>query len=280
VQLRVDRYADAAEFLSAAGPWLSADEVANNVMLTVARSVADGGRRMTEPPYFAAATDGGQLDSCGMQTPPHRILLTHGTPRGWIALAADASEARGRLPGVIGPSDAATAFAEEWLRLAGGQARISMRQRLHKLECVNADLPVTTGVLREAEPSERAIAVAWASAFAREAIPDSPSEVEQSVDRLLKARSLYFWDNGGPVSMCANAGVIGSVARINAVYTPPALRGRGYATAVVSSLTQRLLAGTCRYCCLYTDLANPVSNSVYYRIGFRPVYDLVQYTFS
>jgi hypothetical protein len=134
VQVRVDRYADAGDFLGAAESWLSADEVANNVMLSIARSLADGTRTLTEPPYFAAVTEGGEIDCCAIQTPPHRILLTHGTPRGSAALAADAFEARGRVPGVIGPGAATASFAEEWLRLAGGQARVSMRQRLHKLE--------------------------------------------------------------------------------------------------------------------------------------------------
>jgi len=278
--VRVDRYADAGDFLGAAESWLSVDEVANNVMLSIARSLSDGTRTLKERPYFAAVTEGGEIDCCAIQTPPHRILLTYGTPRGWAALAADAFEARGRVPGVIGPSAATAAFAEEWLRLAGGQARVSMRQRLHKLERVNADLPHVPGVLREAEQGDRALAVEWVSDFAREALPGEPSEAEEGVDRHLKARSLYLWDRDGPVSMCASAGVVGSAARINAVYTPPALRGRGYATAAVAALTRRLLASGCHYCCLYTDLANPISNGVYYRIGYRPVYDLDQYTFS
>jgi uncharacterized protein len=34
-----------------------------------------------------------------------------------------------------------------------------------------------------------------------------------------------------------------------------------------------------RYCCLYTDLANPTSNAIYYRIGYRPVCDAAEYFF-
>jgi predicted GNAT family acetyltransferase len=69
-------------------------------------------------------------------------------------------------------------------------------------------------------------------------------------------------------------------ARINLVYTPPDLRRRGYATAAVSALTRRLLDSGRRYCCLYTDLANPTSNSVYRRIGYRPVCDIDEYSFE
>jgi predicted GNAT family acetyltransferase len=91
---------------------------------------------------------------------------------------------------------------------------------------------------------------------------------------------LYFWDDGRPVAMCASPGGAPSGARISLVYTPPDLRRRGYATAAVSALTRRLLFGGSRYCCLYTDLANPTSNNVYRRIGYRPVCDIDEYSFA
>lgn len=278
--MQVDRYTDAGAFLSAAGPWLAAAEVENNVMLTIAESVANGTRTLKEPPYFAAAIDGGRIDCCGSRTRPHVLLVTSGTRRGLAALAADAFVAVGRLPGVTAPREAAAGFAEAWLALAGGRATISMRQRLHRIEHVNTDLPATPGTLREVTPGERALAVEWAMAFAHEAIPNHASEAEESVDRHLRCGTLYFWDDGRPVAICASPGGASSGARINLVYTPPDLRGRGYATAAVSALTRRLLNGGSRYCCLYTDLANPTSNSVYRRIGYRPVCDIDEYAFA
>lgn len=281
MSLRVDRYADAGAFLKAAGSWLASAEVENNVMLTIASSIADGTRTLREPAHFAAVTDGEHIDCCGSRTPPHGMLITDGTAGGIAALAADAFSALGRLSGVIGPPAAAAGFVQTWLALAGGRADISMRQRLHKLDRLNPDLPVATGTLRVVDPGERDLAVEWVLAFVREALPDAPtSDIAEAVDRQLSRGTLYFWDDGAPVAMCADAGSSGSIARINTVYTPPALRKRGYATAAVAALTRHLLGGSCRYCCLYTDLANPTSNSVYRRIGYRPVCDLDQYKFS
>ena len=40
-----------------------------------------------------------------------------------------------------------------------------------------------------------------------------------------------------------------------------------------------LLDGGRRFCFLFTDLANPTSNSIYQRIGYRPVTDVDQWTF-
>jgi len=46
---------------------------------------------------------------------------------------------------------------------------------------------------------------------------------------------------------------------------------------VVATLTRDLLARGNRHCCLYTDLANPTSNSIYQRIGYRPLCDVGEY---
>lgn len=281
MSLRVDRYTDASAFLKAAGSWLASAEVENNVMLTIASSIADGTRTLKEPAHFAAVLDGEHIDCCGSQTPPHGMLITDGTADGTAALAADAYAALGRLPGVTGPRAAAAGFVKAWLALAGGRADVSMRQRLHKLDRINPDLPTVSGRLRLVDPGERDLAVEWVLAFAREALPDAPTgDIAEGVDRHLSRGTLYFWDDGAPVTMCADAGSSGSIARINTVYTPPALRKRGYATAAVAALTRHLLGGGRRYCCLYTDLANPTSNSVYRRIGYRPVCDIDQYKFS
>jgi predicted GNAT family acetyltransferase len=35
-----------------------------------------------------------------------------------------------------------------------------------------------------------------------------------------------------------------------------------------------------RFCFLFTDLANPTSNSIYQQIGYRPVADADQWKFS
>src|SRR5919204_647838 len=54
------------------------------------------------------------------------------------------------------------------------------------------------------------------------------------------------------------------------------------ATGATARLTiaQRLLAGGRRFCFLFTDLANPTSNSIYQRIGYRAVRDVDAWTFE
>ena len=90
-----------------------------------------------------------------------------------------------------------------------------------------------------------------------------------------------FWEDGGAaVSMAGFGGRTPNGVRIGPVYTPPELRGRGYASALTAALTQRLLDGGLRFCFLFTDLANPTSNSIYQRIGYEPVSDFDFWSFS
>jgi predicted GNAT family acetyltransferase len=60
-------------------------------------------------------------------------------------------------------------------------------------------------------------------------------------------------------------------AAIAGVYTPPALRGRGYAAAVTAAVVDSVFAEGRASACLYTDLRNPASNRCYAKIGFKPV---------
>jgi len=85
---------------------------------------------------------------------------------------------------------------------------------------------------------------------------------------------------GETVSMAGASGQTPSGIRINWVYTPNHLRGRGYASAIVATLSQKLLEEGRQFCFLYTDLANPTSNSIYQRIGYVPVCDSAQHTFG
>jgi predicted GNAT family acetyltransferase len=77
--------------------------------------------------------------------------------------------------------------------------------------------------------------------------------------------------NPHPVSLAAFCGPTPNGMRIGPVYTPPQYRGKGYASANVAALSQRLLDSGRKFCYLFTDLANPTSNKIYQKIGYEQV---------
>src|SRR6202021_3212643 len=72
---------------------------------------------------------------------------------------------------------------------------------------------------------------------------------------------------------------VGGVVLLSGVYMPPEKRKNGYAAACVHALSKRLRDAGYR-CILYTDLANPTSNSIYRRIGYRAVAEVLRYRFE
>ena len=62
-------------------------------------------------------------------------------------------------------------------------------------------------------------------------------------------------------------------ARIGPVYTPPELRGRGFGGAATVAITQAALDDGADGVVLFSDLTNLASNTLYQRLGYRPVSD-------
>jgi predicted GNAT family acetyltransferase len=61
--------------------------------------------------------------------------------------------------------------------------------------------------------------------------------------------------------------------RVAPVYTPADHRRQGWASAVTAAVSQAVLDEGAREVVLFTDLANPTSNSIYQRLGYRPMTD-------
>jgi predicted GNAT family acetyltransferase len=82
------------------------------------------------------------------------------------------------------------------------------------------------------------------------------------------------------VSLAGFGGPTPNGLRIGPVYTPPEHRGHGYGSAVTAAASQGALDRGKRFCFLYTDLANPTSNAIYMRLGYRPVCDSREIAFT
>jgi predicted GNAT family acetyltransferase len=129
------------------------------------------------------------------------------------------------------------------------------------------------GTARIAGDSDRALVVDWFHAFHAD-IQETARAVDDMVDDRLSYGGVTVWEvDGRPVSMVGVSRPEGGAVRVNAVYTPPQMRGRGYGAAVTSTVTQAALDAGADDVVLFTDLANPTSNALYQRLGYRPVED-------
>lgn len=276
---RIERFAGPAAFLAEAEDYLCQAEVENNLILGIARELAERPAAPGEDHYFATVWRGGSIQGCAFRTMAGKVGVTRVPEREVLAvIARDVLEACPDAASVLGPEPTAGEMAALLAAATGRRPVPWMSQRIHELQRVTVLTGLPGGRLRVAEGSESAVLAPWVGAMLR-MISDPRDPVEVTRERI-DSGQLLVWDDGGPVSMAAWTGKTRHGVRINLVYTPPELRGRGYATACVAALSQRLLDQGNRSCCLYTDLANPTSNAIYARIGYRPVCDAALYSLA
>jgi predicted GNAT family acetyltransferase len=121
----------------------------------------------------------------------------------------------------------------------------------------------------------------WLAAFHAESLPGEPQPDHAVAARArLADRRLLLWIDGEPVSIAGVTRAISGVSRVGPVYTPPEHRNHGYAAAVTAAATITGFAAGAQRCALYTDVANPTSNGVYARLGYRPVDEAVMISFE
>ncbi|HKY19627.1 MAG TPA: GNAT family N-acetyltransferase [Vicinamibacterales bacterium] len=273
----VTRYASADAFLAAAQPLLMLAEAENNLILGVAQGMARN-PSAARGPYLATVGNCQGLLACAVHIAPYKLVITRANREPIVALARDAFEVIPHVEGVTGPSRSASDFALAWSQLSGVDPVLGKRLRIHETrKVVESPLPCPPGQFREATPGDRDQLAAWTEVFVAEAkIPDAVDSSRIVADAIDRGR-LHVWQNGQPVSMAAWTGKTPSGVRINFVYTPRELRGRGYGTACVSSLTRKLLEQGNAFCWLYTDLSSGASPNIFKRIGYWPVSDVAEY---
>ena len=279
IPLKLKRYPTPAAFLAAAEPFLLRAEVENNLILGIAHALATGSSGASPTPYFAAVLDP-EIRLCAFSTLPSKLGITQAdSPGGLDLLAQDAHLACPGIRDILGPEPTAGAFVERFAALRGRPISRRIAQRIHQLTAVIPPDPLPPGRFRAVRPADLPVVTSWIQAFMAEtdAIQGDPAHLAAS---RVASGELYVWEDRHPVTMAAWTGRTPNSVRINLVYTPPTARERGYATACVAALSQTMLDAGTRFCCLYTDLANPTSNAIYRRIGYRPVSDAALYTLA
>jgi predicted GNAT family acetyltransferase len=97
------------------------------------------------------------------------------------------------------------------------------------------------------------------------------------VDAAVGEGSVVLWvADGEPVSFACARRASPGCTRIGPVYTPPGLRGRGYAGAVVTATAARARGAGAEEVLLFSDVANHTAGELYARLGFEPVTDVVE----
>ncbi len=280
----IHTYDNAEEFLARVQPVLLTEEVKNSLILGIAHRL----RLLPidrQVPYLLTVENGQGLLLAALMTPPFNLVLAARDDVQDAAMLALIEYVRAHqwpVPGVRASVPLVDRFARLWGEQTGKQVQLTMGQRTFELTQVISP-PRVPGHFRVAVEADHDVLTRWTIAFLAEAVNDTNSEdLLESTLRRIRAGDLFVWEcNAGEiVSMVARTRPVVNVITISLVYTPPELRGRGYAANCVAALSQHLLDSGWSICSLTTNLANPISNHIYQRMGYHPVCDFNEYRFE
>lgn len=299
--MRIDITSDAARFLAEAEPLLRGDPLRHTVIATTAVNQAEG-RSGAMATRFLTVRDG---ETVGMAMCTQGSVYLGELPAESVLAVADAFVADDvALRSVEGAVADADAFAAHWSKVGDGSYRRRFSTRLFRLgelrmpgagstpRAPGADgsprvpaaagalqVPAVAGAARRATVADAAVCRELVGAFAAES--GAPLRLDETaVRRRIESGWWWLWDRAGtPVALVARQTAVLGWARIGPVYTPPHLRGNGFASALTATVAAEIRAEGAD-ACLFTDLANPTSNKIYQAIGFEPVRDFVHHTLS
>lgn len=232
---------------------------------------------------YVAALEGGRIAGVAAHCWNGMVLVQ--APEGGHAAAAalEAVRRSGRtVTGFSGPWDQVVA-ARAALGLGAAPAAKDSRDELYVLDLARLVVPpeLASGALRCRHPTaiELELLVDWRVRFAVEALgaTDGPDLHQASADdvQLQHERGTDWLLLAGatPVSYSVFNAMLADIVQIGGVWTPPELRGRGYARSVVAgSLLAARKQGIAR-AVLFADPANEAARRAYLRLGFRIVGD-------
>ncbi|MFE2044897.1 GNAT family N-acetyltransferase [Streptomyces sp. NPDC059477] len=186
------------------------------------------------------------------------------------------------VPAVTAERATAVAFAEAWRQRTGAASTLRVELGLYRLGTLTPPDPFPAGRARPVGEADHEHLMQWCRELAAYFEEDVTINAETWASTRFGEKHYTYWEtpDGTTVSMAGANPLIGGQVRIDPVYTPAALRGRGYGAAATVTVSQAALDAGAEDVVLYTNLANPTSNALYQRLGYRLLAEVAVYDFA
>ncbi len=288
-ELNIKFHPNLSEYYEYVFPFLLKHEAENNLLIGILNTLKNDIHSYSkeDSPVFISLESNNELELVSIRTPPFNQLISFTNNLRTIdILVKELNKKNMEIPGVLGFKEGALRFAQLWGELNNLRFILETHERIYRLENVNANT-LGDNKFEIAAIDDKEIILSMMKAFLFEALPEGSKEaehIESSQRRMaqaIKDQMVHVLKvEGKIVSMAKRAHVTPNGQIVNAVYTPPKERRKGYATECVARLSKKILSEGKKYCFLFTDLANPTSNKIYQTIGYRPVTDMDLYRFQ
>ncbi|MFI1213182.1 GNAT family N-acetyltransferase [Streptomyces sp. NPDC020802] len=278
---------DVDAFLARAGHFLRSRAALHNTPLTDIEKLRThrAAESDDEAAVFGRLESQGEVRAIFYLTPLGRLGLTPLSAEQTDTLAAHLA-ALGHSPAhVIAEHDTAGAFSGAWQKTTGAASVPFWKTHLYRLGTLTPPPQRPAGQGRLTGRKDRDQIVRWCREFCVDVGEQRSIDLIDAgswEDSRFGDRHFTFWETpeGVPVSMAASTSLVGGMVRVDPVYTPAHLRGRGYAGAVTVEASRAAQAAGATDVVLFTDPDNLTSNALYQRIGYVHLADFAGYRFS
>jgi predicted GNAT family acetyltransferase len=280
--MRVILLPDAATFLNRTQLFRSQQPYLTNVMGSTATSISAGLRTYEKMSWWIVEDSRGAVCAMMMRTAPHKLVLSP-MPDEVIAMCVEAVLERDPdIPGVSGSRRNVESFLRTFVGLSSTPQRFEVERSI--LVYVLGTLRVSArseGFKRTCDKNDFDFLLAWWQSFADDTGVERHGLEEGLRTSINQGRVFVWMSDNVPVCAVGHSPIVvlprGSVVRIGPVYTPPQARRHGYAGQLTGAVSRDLVQRGIGLM-LFTDAANPTSNGVYVRLGYKKIDEIVECT--
>lgn len=276
--MKLNYYQNPSQFFGKTKDYLLSEEACHCLILGIIDRLISNVQAYDSQFHLASVEVGENVVAVAVMTEPYKLVLSCQDLGAIEVLAQYLHAEQIQPPGVNAQTEQSLMFAQTWQKLTGQKYQQSMQMRVHQLQAVQP-IVRAKGNMRNATEDDRNILLQWSQEFAIEVFGKEMPNSQRFINNQLEQKTIYIWQDEIPVSFVCCAGSTPNGKRLGPVYTPPEHRKKGYATTCVADLSQKFLSMGSQFCFLFTDLANPVSNHIYRKIGYLPVADFCEFNF-
>ncbi len=279
--MKVILYDKVEEFLNANEDILLKKEAANQLILFNGYATRD--KEVSKDILFGRVEENGETCLIFCNVSPYNLLIQNfrkDFEDSIDALVYYLIENKVEIRGINANKKVCDKFIENYEDKTGCKFKEKLAMDIMELRNLN-DITLSKGYFREAIDKELDILLDWHIKFAKEALNEDIA-AEKFVDNVkirINNRVVYIFEDEKhiPVSMAMCAKQLRNGISVNLVYSDKNKRGNGYGMAVVYYLSKLYLERGNKFCSLFVDKHNPISNGVYAKIGYKIIEDNFEY---
>ncbi len=280
--LVIKEFQDSEKFLFSTENFLSSNETFYNLKLGIAISIRDKKIEISDPIYVGIY-ENEKILGCALRSNTDRPIAISNMPNYAIELLINfLLEKNITLNGVVGAVEPTIYFQTQWCQYKKINSKLIMHLGVYETQEIQP--PINNYSLILGTNDNQEIILKFVKNFMSDCFTEkqyTDEEILKITERHINNKSIYLLKNNNDdiVSMAASTRGSKNSGTVSLVYTPNELRGNGYASIVTALVSQKILNEK-KYVCLFTDLTNPTSNSIYQKIGYQKIGENIHFDFE